>query len=99
MALRIKAIVLFVVGLVAAVAGLNFILNNVTLLNKLPETRVDQARREALQKPFYEREHRIERQPRLESGVHCLSGQIGANELPPCLSFSEQRLDNACGLA
>lgn len=68
MALKIKAAVLFIVGLVAVVAALNFLLDNVRLMSRLPETRVEQARREALQKPFYEREHRIERQPRLESG-------------------------------
>ena len=67
--MRIKAIVAFIVGLVAVVAALNFLLDNLRLMSSLPETRVEQARREALQKPFYEREHRIERQPRLEHGA------------------------------
>jgi hypothetical protein len=41
-------------------------------MSKLPENRINEARREALSKPFHEREHRLERKPRLESGErHC----------------------------
>ena len=66
--MKVKAVVAFIVGLVAVVTALNFLMDNVRLMSSLPENRVEQARREALQKPFYEREHRLERQPRLESG-------------------------------
>ena len=66
--MKVKAVVAFIVGLVAVVTALNFLMDNFRLMSSLPENRVEHARREALQKPFYEREHRLERQPRLESG-------------------------------
>ena len=51
--------VLSAVCLTVIVTAVNFLSDNFTLLHSnLPENRVEQARREALQKPFHEREHR-----------------------------------------
>ena len=58
---------LVIATLIILVTAVNLWSDNISLLSKLPESRVEQARKEALSRPFLQREHRIERRPRLES--------------------------------
>lgn len=67
----------FIIITVLAVAALTVynLRDNLSLLSKLPDHRVhhiDAARKEAEHVPFHEREHRLERRPRLErpAGAH-----------------------------
>lgn len=79
--MKVKTIIVFTVALIMFITAINLFSDNITLLSKLPENRVEQARAEALQKPFTSRPHRLERRPRLEVGEP-ITISYGAESVP-----------------
>ncbi|KAK9797809.1 hypothetical protein WJX73_009693 [Symbiochloris irregularis] len=69
--MRVRNLVLLTAGIAVFVTSLNFLTDSFSLLSRLPDAssvhRIEAARREAKRTPFEEREHRLERRPRLES--------------------------------
>lgn len=75
--MRVRNLVLLTAGIAVCVTSLNFLTDSFSLLSRLPDTsgvhRIEAARKVARTQPFEEREHRIERKPRLESQGLCCS--------------------------
>lgn len=90
--MRTRTFIVITVLAVAAVTVYN-LRGNLSKLSKLPDHRlhhIDAARKEVQNVPFHNREHRIERRPRLER-----PGDTGATPLPSILDMEVPRISKS----